>query len=156
MPSTSKKQHNFMAAVANNPKFAKKAGVPQSVGRDFTAADKGRTFSKGDSMKTTGKVKRMMGGGATAPAGMPAQANFGGAARGLDRAAAMSGRTMPTAGARPAVMPAAPMKKGGVATSLKAHAAAPASKAHAGMKCGGYVRAADGIALKGKTKGRMC
>lgn len=45
-------------------------------------------------------------------------------------------------------------KKGGVATSLKAHAALPASKAHAGMKSGGSVfrKAADGIASKGKTK----
>jgi hypothetical protein len=51
MPSTSKKQHNFMAAVANNPSFAKKAGVPQSVGKDFTTADKGRKFSKGGDMK---------------------------------------------------------------------------------------------------------
>jgi hypothetical protein len=40
MPSVSKKQHNFMAAVANNPAFAKKAGVPQSVGEEFTKADK--------------------------------------------------------------------------------------------------------------------
>jgi hypothetical protein len=47
MPSTSKKQHNFMAAVANNPSFAKKVGVPQSVGKDFNEADKGRKFSKG-------------------------------------------------------------------------------------------------------------
>jgi hypothetical protein len=47
MPSTSKKQHNFMAAVAHNPAFAKKAGVPQSVGKDFSKADKGRKFSKG-------------------------------------------------------------------------------------------------------------
>jgi hypothetical protein len=47
MPSTSKKQHNFMAAVANSPKFAKKVGVPQSVGKDFNEADKGRKFSKG-------------------------------------------------------------------------------------------------------------
>jgi hypothetical protein len=47
MPTTSKKQHNFMAAVANNPSFAKKVGVPQSVGKDFTTADKGRKFSKG-------------------------------------------------------------------------------------------------------------
>jgi hypothetical protein len=50
MPSTSKKQHNFMAAVANNPSFAKKAGVPQSVGQDFSSADKGRKFSKGGTM----------------------------------------------------------------------------------------------------------
>jgi hypothetical protein len=52
MPSTSKKQHNFMAAVANNPAFAKKAGVPQSVGKDFSNADKGRTFKRGGDMAT--------------------------------------------------------------------------------------------------------
>ena len=51
MPSTSKKQHNFMAAIANSPSFAKKAGVPQSVGKDFNEADKGRKFSKGGDMK---------------------------------------------------------------------------------------------------------
>jgi hypothetical protein len=50
MPSTSKKQHNFMEAIAHSPSFAKKAGVPQSVGKDFAAADKGRKFSKGGSM----------------------------------------------------------------------------------------------------------
>lgn len=60
MPSTSKKQHNFMAAVANNPAFAKKAGVPQSVGKDFTAADKGRKFSKGgDTMAESKKAMEM-------------------------------------------------------------------------------------------------
>jgi hypothetical protein len=51
MPSTSKKQHNFMAAVAHSPSFAKKAGVPQSVGKDFSNADKGRKFSGGGEMK---------------------------------------------------------------------------------------------------------
>ena len=51
MPSTSKKQHNFMAAVANNPAFAKKVGVPQSVGKDFSNADKGRKFKEGGDMK---------------------------------------------------------------------------------------------------------
>ena len=47
MPSTSKKQHNFMEAVAHNAAFAKKVGVPQSVGQDFSTADKGKKFSKG-------------------------------------------------------------------------------------------------------------
>lgn len=57
MPSTSKKQHNFMEAVAHSPAFAKKAGVPQSVGKDFSNADKGRKFSKGgDIMATEKKV----------------------------------------------------------------------------------------------------
>ena len=51
MPSSSKKQHNFMEAVAHNPAFAKKVGVPQSVGKDFSMADKGRKFSKGGDMK---------------------------------------------------------------------------------------------------------
>lgn len=40
MPSTSEKQHRLMQAVAHNPKFAKKVGVPQEVGKDFEAADK--------------------------------------------------------------------------------------------------------------------
>jgi hypothetical protein len=57
MPSVSKKQHNFMAAIANSPSFAMKVGVPQSVGKDFTTADKGRKFSKGgDTMATAKKV----------------------------------------------------------------------------------------------------
>ena len=48
------------------------------------------------------------------------------------------------------------MKSGGISSSLKAHAAAPASKAHAKMKSGGSVsKRADGIAIKGKTKGRI-
>jgi hypothetical protein len=54
MPSSSKKQHNFMAAIAHSPAFAKKVGVPQSVGQDFDKADKGRKFSKGGSMATKG------------------------------------------------------------------------------------------------------
>jgi hypothetical protein len=40
MPSKSKAQHNLMVAVANNPKFAKKVGIPQKVGKDFAEADK--------------------------------------------------------------------------------------------------------------------
>jgi hypothetical protein len=59
MPSTSAKQHRFMAAIAHNPSFAKKAGVPQSVGKDFAAADKGKTFKKGGMMTN---MKSMFGG----------------------------------------------------------------------------------------------
>jgi hypothetical protein len=53
MPSTSKKQHGFMAAVANNPKFAKKVGVSKSVGEEFMKADKGRKFKEGGALKET-------------------------------------------------------------------------------------------------------
>ena len=61
MPSKSKKQQNFMAAVANNPKFAKKAGVPQSVGKDYEKADKMKGMKKyqqgGMSMKDVAMSK---------------------------------------------------------------------------------------------------
>jgi len=40
MPSKSPAQHRLMEAVAHNPKFAKKVGIPTSVGKDFAAADK--------------------------------------------------------------------------------------------------------------------
>jgi hypothetical protein len=43
MPSKSKAQANLMRAVAHNAEFASKAGIPQSVGKEFAAADKGRS-----------------------------------------------------------------------------------------------------------------
>jgi hypothetical protein len=51
MPSVSKKQHNLMAAVAHSPSFAKKVGIPTSVGKDFMTADKGKKFKEGGTMK---------------------------------------------------------------------------------------------------------
>ena len=60
MPSTSKKQHNFMEAIAHNKAFAKKVGVPQSVGQDFSKADKGKTFKKGGEMKSDSKEDMKM------------------------------------------------------------------------------------------------
>jgi hypothetical protein len=48
-----------MEAIAHNPSFAKKVGVKQSVGKDFAAADKGKTFKKGGDMAT----KKMAKGG---------------------------------------------------------------------------------------------
>ena len=40
MPSKSKKQAKLMQAAAHNPQFAKKAGVPPSVAKEFNQADK--------------------------------------------------------------------------------------------------------------------
>jgi len=140
VPSVSKKQHNFMAAVANNPAFAKKAGVPQSVGKEFSSADKGRKFSKGGDMKESKAMARK-------------EVSF---MKGKGAPKSMIKHEMAEAG----------MKKGGIASSLKAHAAAPASKAH-GMKKGGSVGTTkmgavktnpgniNGVATKGKTKGTM-
>jgi hypothetical protein len=47
-----------MAAVANNPAFAKKAGVPQSVGKDFTAADKGLKLKAGSSRPDLQRINK--------------------------------------------------------------------------------------------------
>ena len=44
-----------MQAVAHNPKFAKAAGVPQSVGKEFANADKNKTFKRGGLMATKQK-----------------------------------------------------------------------------------------------------
>jgi hypothetical protein len=51
VPSKTRRQHMFMEAVSHNPAFAKKVGVPQSVGREFVQADKGRKFAEGGEMK---------------------------------------------------------------------------------------------------------
>jgi hypothetical protein len=52
MPAASKKQKTFMDAVAHNPAFAKKVGVPKSVGKDFSEASKGMKFGKGSTTRT--------------------------------------------------------------------------------------------------------
>ena len=60
MPATSKKQHKFMEAVAHSPAFAKKTGVPQSVGKDFSNADKGKTFKRGGDMAKANPFMEMI------------------------------------------------------------------------------------------------
>jgi hypothetical protein len=47
MPSKSKKQHNLMAVVANNPAFAKKVGISKSIGEEFMKADKSKKMNMG-------------------------------------------------------------------------------------------------------------
>jgi len=46
MPSTSQAQARLMAAAAHDPAFAKKAGVPQSVAKEFNQEDKGGKLLK--------------------------------------------------------------------------------------------------------------
>ena len=145
MPSKSAKQHRFMEAVAHNPAFAKKAGVPQSVGKDFSNADKGKTFQKGGDIMATKPDPRIMammmakkrqamgggplGGGIMPPAPRPLRAP----------APAMAAPTPPPMGA-----PMAPgMKKGGKTKKM----------AKGGLSSGH--KAADGVASKGKTKAKM-
>ena len=57
MPSKSGKQHRLMAAVANNPAFAKKVGISQSVGKEFMKADKrkGKKYALGGPTSYSGE-----------------------------------------------------------------------------------------------------
>ena len=145
MPSTSKKQHNFMAAVANNPEFAKKAGVPQSVGKDFTAADKGVSFKGGprsrpDLQKVNkpetlqGKTELFKQGGNTMATKMGKPMMKPGMSMAKD------GMKKPTPMAKPEMAGSMMgMKKGGMKK----------------MAAGGFTRSADGVASKGKTKAKQ-
>ena len=47
MPATSEKQKRFMDAAAHNPKFAKTAGIPVAVAKEFSGSSKGKTFGSG-------------------------------------------------------------------------------------------------------------
>jgi len=112
-----------MEAIAHSPSFAKKVGVPQSVGQDFSKADKGKTFKRGGEMATNMDPKMMammaakkraaMGGGAPPPP--PMGGGMGGMGGGMG------------------------MKKGGMAKKMASGGSASSR--------------ADGVASKGKTKG---
>jgi hypothetical protein len=133
MPSVSKKQHNFMAAVANSPKFAKKAGVSSAVGKEFLIADKGKTFKEGGMMKPVDMKKNP--GVAKLPKAVRNKMGF-----------------MKEGGmAHSDIAKDKPMMKKVAAKAVKGHE----KKMH-GMKAGGAFRtSANGIASKGKTKGTM-
>lgn len=57
MPSKTPKQKSFMAAVAANPKFAKKVGVAPKVGKEFAMKDKKMGMKK---MASGGGINKQM------------------------------------------------------------------------------------------------
>ena len=157
MPSSSAKQHRFMEAIAHSPSFAKKAGVPQSVGQDFSKADKGKTFKRGGEMATKMDPKMMAmmmkkkSPMAPAAAAAPA-APMGG----------MGGMGMKKGGMAAFEKSGKDVEKKGMKEGSKADMAL--DKKQMGMKKGGMTKmaggglagghkSADGIASKGKTKG---
>ena len=165
MPSTSKKQHNFMAAVANNPAFAKKAGVPQSVGKDFTEADKGKKFSSGDGTRVdrqgVNKPKTNHGDSALFKKGGQTMATkMGKPVMKPGMSTAKDGMKKPTPMAKTDMAGSMMgMKKGGMPMKMKDGKKVPIFMNKGGMKkmaagglSGGH-KAADGVASKGKTKG---
>jgi len=147
MPSTSKKQHNFMAAVANNPSFAKKAGVPQSVGKEFNDADKGKTFKQGGDMKPVNMKSNP--GVAKLPTAVRNKMGFmkeGGMAEGGKSDMAQDKTMMQKAvnkheGRLHKGSPMTKLAGGGMAASKMGSVKSSSSR--------------DGIASKGKTKGKM-
>ena len=159
MPSVSKKQHNLMAAVANNPAIAKKTKIPQSVGKEFLNADKGKKFSGGGEMKAESKsmvkkeVSFMKKKGAPKSMIKHEESEMAGMKKGGMKKMSMGGYAD---GGMPMVMkdgvkvPAfaadgkGKMKTGGMAMKKMA----------SGGLAGGH-KSADGIASKGKTKAKQ-
>jgi hypothetical protein len=147
MPSSSKKQPNFMAAVANNPSFAKKAGVPQSVGKEFNDADKGKTFKQGGDMKPVDMKKNP--GVAKLPTAVRNKMGFmkkGGMAEGGKSDIKQDKSMMQKAvnkheGRLHKGSPMTKLAKGGMAASKMGSVKTSPSR--------------DGVASKGKTKGTM-
>ena len=132
MPATSNKQKQFMDAAAHNPQFAKAAGVPVSVAKEFSGASKGMKFGKGsdtsraDLQKVNkpktlhGKMSIMKEGGNTMASKM-----------------------------NPGFMAMIAKKKAGAKAGGKVEM--PMKKMAAG---GSASKRADGVAVKGKTKGK--
>ena len=133
MPAKSKKQLRFMQAVANNPAFAKKVGVPTKVGKEFS---KEKNMKKGNENALMKKVGRNM-----AKADMQ-KMNPG--MKKLKEKAPEVAKKMgyKKGGMMPESMGDYNMKKGGSISNTKMGKV----KSNAGR---------DGVATRGKTKGRM-
>ena len=145
MPATSEKQKRFMDAAAHNPEFAKTAGIPVSVAKDFSEASKGLKFGKGapkarpDLQKVNkpttlhGKMSVMKEGG------MAKMDKFEKSGKDAEKKGMKEGSKADMALDKKQMMG---MKKGGITTAKM-----------------GAVRTAapsrDGLAAKGKTKGTM-
>jgi hypothetical protein len=167
VPSTSKKQHNFMEAIAHNKAFAKKVGVPQSVGQEFSKADKGKTFKKGGE---TMKKKMMPMGGRMAKDNQPMPGIGGGMPQpgtpGMMRKGGMA-KKMKEGGKADMAQDKALVKKalrmhdaqehkGGKGTDLsKLKKGGMAMKKMAGGGLAAKHKSADGVVSKGKTRAMM-
>jgi len=144
VPSVSKKQHNFMAAVANSPSFAKKAEVPRSVGQDFMQADKGKKF--GASTQTRADLQKI-----NRPKTAHGKSELFSKGGDMKESKAMVKKEVSF------------MKKKGAPASMIKHEMGEMKgmkkMAGGGMTKMGAVKTAapsrDGVAIKGKTKGTM-
>jgi hypothetical protein len=144
MPSVSKKQHGFMAAIANNPKFAKKVGVSKSVGEEFMKADKGRKFREGGLKETDAESNPGLAKLPTEVRNKMGYMKKGGMAKSDAKEDMKMDKTQDKAMIKKAFKQHdAQEHKGGKGTTLKL------------AKGGSFRSSADGCATKGKTKGKM-
>jgi len=146
MPATSDKQKKFMDAAAHNKAFAQQSGVPQSVAKDFSEASKGMKFGKGPKSRADlqrinkpetrqGKMELFKKGGNTMASKMPAalMAKFEKSGKDVEKKGVKEGSKKDMMMDRMQMkMKTKKMASGGSASSR-----------------------ADGIAQKGKTKGKM-
>jgi hypothetical protein len=150
MPSVSKKQHNLMALVANDPKAAKRLGIPQSVGKEFMAADKGKKFGKGGEMKNTSRMNRLEELGRV-------NAEKAYTPKGKMNLAAEKKRVVGelkyAKGGHSDIAKDKPMMKKVAKAEVKAHEKKMHKMAGGGKV--GQLSKADGCATKGKSKGTM-
>ena len=160
MPSKSKAQHNLMAAVANNPAFAKKVGIKKSVGEEFMKADKAKKFGSGGALKAVDssdnpglsklptEVRNKMGymkKGGMAKKKM----NMGGMAY-------KEGGKADMAQDKKTVKKAVGMHEKQLHGGKKSDLAALKKGGMAKMAKGGCYARGGGIEKKGKTKGKIC
>ena len=131
-----------MNAIAHNKSFAKKVGVPQSVGKDFSEADKGKRFAGG------GRADRQVVNKKKTDHGQESLFKGGGMAT---KKMAMGGK------AEKRMMPAK-MEK--VKDTMSAKKGAPKEQSIGSAKMGKVARMGfakgGGIEAKGKTKGKVC
>ena len=150
MPATSLKQKKFMDAAAHNPVFAQQTGVPQSVAKDFSEASKGMKFGKGSTSRADlqrinkpetrqGKMELFKKGGNTMASKMPAalMAKFEKSGKDKEKKGMKEGSKADMAMDKKQMM----MKKGG-ATKKMASGGSASNRA-------------DGVAQRGKTKGKV-
>ena len=171
MPAKSEKQKRFMDAAAHNPSFAKAAGIPVSVAKEFSASSKGKTFGTGGpknraDVQAINKPKTNHGeSGFFSKGGDMKKMNMGGYADGGLNMVNKGGKMVPDFAADGV----GKMKKGGMAKADmkqdksmmqkavnkhegRLHKGQPMTKLAGG---GTFRTSANGVATKGKTKGTM-
>ena len=147
MPSKSKAQHRLMQAVAHSPEFAKKVNIPMSVGKEFSEADKGKKFRKGGTTnpKLSSINKQQTHHGKISMPNVSLNKYVGMKEGGMAHDDIKQDKQM----IKKAVKMHDDQLHGGKKTNLKGLCGGGK------MANGGYVRAADGIAKRGKTRGTM-